>query len=925
MSSSPSNVEAAGPSANKGSTSELIDLKILSPSAEVRNGLVFTSLPVSTTVGQLKERIRAELPSRPANDRQRLIYRGRVMADESQTMGFIFGEDAVKQQREHTLHLVIPDSVTQPGNAPHSTASQRQTQTPANPFQNIPPPGHSSPPVPQPNPFRNVAAGQRPASVPPMQGVRPAHAHAPNVPPIPGLHQHMAHIHAVQQQIQQLQQRAGGPNGGVPNNEQLNNHQSTAEGQQGESGQSIHQGQPSSHSTQGHQNGQPAMAPGGQVPASGIPGGVGNFTRSGVGPHGESWTFTVNTTTTVPHGPHMQPQMPLQMPLMPPFPFGQVPGQNPQFGPLPPMGLPHPPMMNSMQVPRTLNMEAQVADMERSVEDLQRRLNNLNPASGEPSVREEGERIGNDLRDARLQLQSLRARANHSINDLNPAGTQHPGSSQILHNGVRPSMDNSMPSNSVSQPGQQNGPHRHDSTNSQNNSASIENSSTAPTVYLLSSPTGPEALLLSPAGTWASPGASHQFVPFHPDDTHQQRMRGLYPNLPQPPMGNMIPQVYNTANRSFVGGHPPGQGGNAAQVNAGTLSTQQQPASLTQHQTSNQNQPGAQGQQQPQQVARVPLFPNQQPRNVVAPGQAAQDGNAPNAAAPAQAQVPPLIQEQQNLGAIAGHLWVLVRIVGFLWLFFGGSNVGYVRPFVIGAVAFLAYAAQQQGPIRRFGERIREHVEGLLRPQEGAAQRRPGQERQDRGQVQGQTAPDRTASSQGRPNHAATPPSRVPRTRMEAQRVWARAQLLNAERAIALFVASLWPGVGERHVEARERERRQREEEEARQRREQEEREKRLKEEAEARVEVEQEARRTSEATAETVGLRSPPVPGYEEGLRERRPAIAEEAQVDQTEQGSSQIKGKGKEPVRAEDGVTEGNTTGADPVKEAFHANNEH
>jgi len=43
------------------------------------------------------------------------------------------------------------------------------------------------------------------------------------------------------------------------------------------------------------------------------------------------------------------------------------------------------------------------------------------------------------------------------------------------------------------------------------------------------------------------------------------------------------------------------------------------------------------------------------------------------------------------------------------------------------------------------------------------------------------------------------------------------------ERMVALFVASLWPGIGEAHVEAREREERRRQEEEVQARRREEE------------------------------------------------------------------------------------------------------
>jgi hypothetical protein len=75
---------------------QTIELKILSPSPEVGNaGLHFDSLPVSTTVGELKDRIQDGVSSRPAHDRQRLIYLGRALVQDSDTLLDVFGATAV--------------------------------------------------------------------------------------------------------------------------------------------------------------------------------------------------------------------------------------------------------------------------------------------------------------------------------------------------------------------------------------------------------------------------------------------------------------------------------------------------------------------------------------------------------------------------------------------------------------------------------------------------------------------------------------------------------------------------------------------------------------------------------------------------------------------------------------------------------------
>ena len=930
MASSQANAEASH-SSDTDDTSRLIHLKILSPSPEVRDGLAFTSLSASTTVGQLKEKIRATLPSRPSNERQRLIYRGRVMADDTQSMQYIFGEDAVKQQKEHTLHLVIPETASQAGSAPHSNTVHRQPQPATNPFQHVPRPNQSPNVAPQANPFRNIMAGQRSASVPPMQGMQPTATQVPSVPAIPGMHQHMVHMQAMQHQVQQLQQRVARASGtpqsnapSLPNGQVQANRQGEAavHGQRESQGPTVNQGQSHERPGQSQQNGHTTSSMGGPAQPRGTTDGSNNFTRSGVGPHGQSWTFTVNTTSSAPQPPHMQMPMPMQIPhAFPPFPFGQMPGQvqgqNLQFGPLPVMGLPHPPTMNGVQLPRGPNLEAQIADLERFVQEQQRRVENLSPASGDVSARAESDRIRNDLHDAMTQLYSLRARTHNALTDLNPATARDP-TLQLQGSMPRASAEHSAAPSSSQQTGQQSTAPGHSAQNIQVDPVTTESSSTAPIVYLLSSPMGPVALLLSSSGTYSSPGSFQQQAPQQQNDFVQQHLRAFHPNMPHLLPGSTLPQARQIFNRQNYSGNSPNQAGNMTQRD-GTHADpqQQQPGSGGEPNNLPQNQDGR---QQLQHVPQIPLVPDQPRRNIMAPGQVARGQNAQNAPVAqgqgqGQGQGQRVAQGQQNLGAIAGHLWVVVRILGFLWLFFGGSNVGFVRPFVIGVVAFLAYAAQQQGPVRRFGERVREHVEGLLRPEEEAARRRHGHARRRQEQADGHIPVNAGARGQPPPDPAVAA-TRIQQTSREARRSWMRAQLLSVERAMALFLASLWPGVGERHVQARERERRQREEEEARQRREQEERDRLQVEEEEARAKADEEARRESEAAVETVGLRSPPPPDQEGGLRERRQAVVAEEQTEPIENGSSGTKGKGKQPVRGElEDAAEGAGTGADPT----------
>lgn len=73
-----------------------IELKILGPSHELRNGICFSDLPVTTTIAELKLRIQQELPSHPSPERQRLIYLGRVLQPDSETLIHFLSQNIVR-------------------------------------------------------------------------------------------------------------------------------------------------------------------------------------------------------------------------------------------------------------------------------------------------------------------------------------------------------------------------------------------------------------------------------------------------------------------------------------------------------------------------------------------------------------------------------------------------------------------------------------------------------------------------------------------------------------------------------------------------------------------------------------------------------------------------------------------------------------
>jgi hypothetical protein len=82
------------------------NLQVVSPSVGVSAPLSFPQLATATTVKQLKEKIREVLPSRPADENQRLIHRGRLLARDAETMSDIFGSETVRKSYRHFIRAV---------------------------------------------------------------------------------------------------------------------------------------------------------------------------------------------------------------------------------------------------------------------------------------------------------------------------------------------------------------------------------------------------------------------------------------------------------------------------------------------------------------------------------------------------------------------------------------------------------------------------------------------------------------------------------------------------------------------------------------------------------------------------------------------------------------------------------------------------
>jgi len=190
------------------------------------------------------------------------------------------------------------------------------------------------------------------------------------------------------------------------------------------------------------------------------------------------------------------------------------------------------------------------------------------------------------------------------------------------------------------------------------------------------------------------------------------------------------------------------------------------------------------------------------------PAQGAPDGQPPVPQPPNQDQNqnanpnphanPP--GENDRVAVIAGHLWLIFKLACFVYFFAGGS--GWYKLVMMCIVAAFVYLAQ----IDMFEDQfniIRRHFEAILPIGDMIDPNRNRQPPNANGQAQN-PAPER---SRVEPNHNLTPEEaaqRLVQRHQENSMGWLRSAMRTTERAFALFVASLWPGIGERMVQAQE-------------------------------------------------------------------------------------------------------------------------
>ncbi|RKF77517.1 putative ubiquitin family protein [Golovinomyces cichoracearum] len=104
-------------------------LQIVSPSVGIPQTLEFRELSVNLKVKDLKTLIRDSLVCRPSEKSQRLIHRGRMLTRETETMLEIFGEEVLSSSVVQVIHLVLPPAFKGTDNA--CTNSKKATSIPA--------------------------------------------------------------------------------------------------------------------------------------------------------------------------------------------------------------------------------------------------------------------------------------------------------------------------------------------------------------------------------------------------------------------------------------------------------------------------------------------------------------------------------------------------------------------------------------------------------------------------------------------------------------------------------------------------------------------------------------------------------------------------------------------------------------------------
>ncbi|KAF2963516.1 hypothetical protein GQX73_g10070 [Xylaria multiplex] len=653
-------------SASEAPESSQFTLQILSPSLNVPQPL-FLDLPITTTVRQLKERIRGHVRSKPPDDAQRLIHRGRLLARDSETMLELFGEELLRSSERQTVHLVLRDlsealTPTPPLSSSQHPGSRSQT------------PGHQHPQQHQGQQYIRVGP-QHPAIAigfpqPDQNGTQPP----------PWTTQQLA-----QNQIQALARL------GI-----INQHQNQNPG-------------PNSVGHHGTQNwGGQGSTISGRTGSPFQPETTRTVIREGIGPDGQRWRFTVNESYITAGQRPGRTSSPLSSAEVP-TPTTSQPRSVPGVGP-----------MGGHDV-RNIFRTADAGSATRAIANAMRR----NASSS-----------------------SLANLASHQGQQPIPPGVTTP----------------LIPSRTGSAAGT---PDPLRATGHPNNlPTGIHTSQVSPgnpEVYILSSPSGPRAILLNGSlGTYYSPQLrSYQPVGFNLPPMSLGTTSGSNPRT----RPSALPQIIHRS--PLVSGNAP--------IHLNNPPPSQQP------------------QLQPQHELQAPA-PMQ--------GQFAHGMDNPQIHAIRLAQVWP-------------HIWMIIRLALFIWWFTSPAS-SWSRWITVVSIAVTLFIVNT-GVLNPFAEQIwiplRRYLENLIPlavDAQGHQQQRPVAENAQGGDAR------RANAARPRDPNPVDAAARLIEQRRENNANWLLNQARRLERAGILFIASLAPGLAERHiaqVEAEARAERQRQQE----------------------------------------------------------------------------------------------------------------
>lgn len=667
-------------------------------------GSLSTALPVAA----LRQRIQTLLPSQPLPQQQRILYGGRALIDDGQSLADALNIRRDPAQIEYVIHLLIRDGAEygrSGTNTPHANhAEQRPLQPQPIHGQPINVPGMMQ--MPHLQHFLQMQPGL-------MQGLARTASQTSNHP------------------VQQAQHQ------GAPETQQ-SNVQGVSTPQQAQSPPAPprpHHHQHHHHHHPHHMQQSPAPHTPGQVPPRPISGQ--DVRVEGVGPNGERFSIHQHTVN-LPFG--MQPgQIPQHMPMaMPGLPFQQphghlhgMPAHIPGF----PLPIPMPGMVHQGQ-------------------------------AAQPPTVSALDRARQNMTEMRRMLEELRAQ---NANDESQSRiTQLEQRMQAINDYIDPFRLSS-------------GPQPSNNTDTRN------------------------------AGGQAQQRAAPMTPLMRP--LTQQPVNFALPLMPM--LHHDIPQAL-----------PPQQPPSTAPVSAYILASSEGPRALVftpEHGTFTANFPSSR-----QNQGVLPTDPAQS-SNALAlqPTPTGQTGAVQEAAQAAAAQegaaAPPALAQQPDdpfaaFQPIMNHLWFLLRIMIFAY-FLLGSNFGWRKPVALALIGAGFWMIRiglfgNGGVIRRWWDDIVRIDDVRARILRGRLQRMGinVDEALAQAQDQGQANGNEPAAVVGAAQDGQQRQQPFPTPEQLAQRLLRqnqndpirrlREQIRPVERALALFLASLWPGVGERYVQA---------------------------------------------------------------------------------------------------------------------------